>query len=88
LYLDITPLNNHIAPSLSSLSPLQQQLSIMADTKKKVNPLLPMSAGCIAGGIEACAVWPMEYIKVSFFSHFRSADRFSVFGFDVFYYAL
>lgn len=35
----------------------------MASTKKK-NPLLAMSAGCIAGGIEATAVWPMEYIKV------------------------
>lgn len=23
-----------------------------------------MAAGCIAGGIEATAVWPMEYIKV------------------------
>jgi solute carrier family 25 citrate transporter 1 len=33
-----------------------------AATKKK-NPLLPMAAGCIAGGIEATAVWPMEYIK-------------------------
>ena len=30
----------------------------------KRNPLLAMSAGCIAGGIEATAVWPMEYIKV------------------------
>lgn len=34
-----------------------------AKTKKK-NPLLAMSAGCIAGGIEATAVWPMEFIKV------------------------
>lgn len=32
-------------------------------TKKKKNPLLAMSAGCIAGGIEATAVWPMEFIK-------------------------
>eukprot|EP00816_Leptocylindrus_hargravesii_P012430 CAMPEP_0196810436 /NCGR_PEP_ID=MMETSP1362-20130617/10253_1 /TAXON_ID=163516 /ORGANISM="Leptocylindrus danicus, Strain CCMP1856" /LENGTH=288 /DNA_ID=CAMNT_0042185423 /DNA_START=66 /DNA_END=932 /DNA_ORIENTATION=+ len=31
--------------------------------KKKTNPLLPMAAGCIAGGIEATAVWPMEFIK-------------------------
>lgn len=31
--------------------------------KKKKNPLLPMAAGCIAGGVEATAVWPMEYIK-------------------------
>lgn len=34
----------------------------MAPDKKK-NPLLPMAAGCIAGGIEATAVWPMEFIK-------------------------
>jgi hypothetical protein len=61
----------------------------MAATNKKTNPLLPMSAGCIAGGIEACAVWPMEFIKVSFSSHFRrAAERFSVLGFGVFYYAL
>jgi len=32
------------------------------DAKKK-NPFLPLSAGCIAGGIEATAVWPMEFIK-------------------------
>mmetsp|Transcript_1114 Transcript_1114/g.2632 ORF Transcript_1114/g.2632 Transcript_1114/m.2632 type:complete len:291 (-) Transcript_1114:48-920(-) len=31
-------------------------------TKKK-NPWTPMAAGCIAGGIEATAVWPMEFIK-------------------------
>ena len=31
--------------------------------KKKKSPLLPMAAGCIAGGIEATAVWPMEFIK-------------------------
>ena len=30
---------------------------------KKKSPLLPMAAGCIAGGIEATAVWPMEFIK-------------------------
>ena len=30
---------------------------------KKRSPLLPMAAGCIAGGIEATAVWPMEFIK-------------------------
>jgi solute carrier family 25 citrate transporter 1 len=34
----------------------------MADTKKS-NPILAMAAGCIAGGIEATCVWPMEYIK-------------------------
>lgn len=32
--------------------------------RKKKHPLLALSAGCIAGGIEATAVWPMEYIKV------------------------
>jgi len=32
-------------------------------TPKKQGPLLPMAAGCIAGGVEATAVWPMEYIK-------------------------
>ena len=39
----------------------------MANDKKKTttSPLLAMSAGCIAGGIEATAVWPMEFIKVS-----------------------
>mmetsp|Transcript_53218 Transcript_53218/g.64155 ORF Transcript_53218/g.64155 Transcript_53218/m.64155 type:complete len:288 (-) Transcript_53218:136-999(-) len=31
--------------------------------EKKKNPLLPMAAGCIAGGVEATAVWPMEFIK-------------------------
>jgi hypothetical protein len=31
---------------------------------KKRHPLLALSAGCVAGGIEATAVWPMEYIKV------------------------
>jgi len=30
---------------------------------KSKNPFLAMSAGCIAGGIEATAVWPMEFIK-------------------------
>lgn len=31
--------------------------------KKSSNPLVSMTAGCIAGGIECIAVWPMEYIK-------------------------
>uniref|UniRef100_A0A7S4N5N2 Uncharacterized protein n=1 Tax=Odontella aurita TaxID=265563 RepID=A0A7S4N5N2_9STRA len=35
----------------------------MAPDNKKKNPLLPMAAGCVAGGIEATAVWPMEFIK-------------------------
>mmetsp|Transcript_10924 Transcript_10924/g.19604 ORF Transcript_10924/g.19604 Transcript_10924/m.19604 type:complete len:296 (-) Transcript_10924:342-1229(-) len=30
---------------------------------KKKNPWTPMAAGCIAGGIEATCVWPMEFIK-------------------------
>jgi hypothetical protein len=33
-------------------------------TKKPNNPLTAMAAGCIAGGVEASAVWPMEFIKV------------------------
>lgn len=32
-------------------------------TDKKPSVLLPMAAGCIAGGVEATAVWPMEFIK-------------------------
>lgn len=32
-------------------------------TQQKKNPLTAMAAGCIAGGVEATAVWPMEYIK-------------------------
>lgn len=32
-------------------------------TQRKPGPLLPMAAGCIAGGIEATSVWPMEFIK-------------------------
>ncbi|GAB5369620.1 hypothetical protein AAMO2058_001420900 [Amorphochlora amoebiformis] len=31
--------------------------------KKSKNPVVALSAGCIAGGIEATCVWPMEYIK-------------------------
>mmetsp|Transcript_8045 Transcript_8045/g.23128 ORF Transcript_8045/g.23128 Transcript_8045/m.23128 type:complete len:291 (+) Transcript_8045:138-1010(+) len=31
--------------------------------KKSKNPLTAMAAGCIAGGVEATAVWPMEFIK-------------------------
>lgn len=43
----------------------QQELLFAMTDKKKNNPLLAMSAGCIAGGIEATAVWPMEFIKVN-----------------------
>ncbi|KAL7544444.1 hypothetical protein ACHAWF_007825 [Thalassiosira exigua] len=35
----------------------------MSAPPKKKNPWTPMAAGCIAGGIEATAVWPMEFIK-------------------------
>lgn len=35
----------------------------MSSAPKKKNPWTPMAAGCIAGGIEATAVWPMEFIK-------------------------
>jgi solute carrier family 25 citrate transporter 1 len=31
--------------------------------KKSANPLVSLTSGCIAGGIECVAVWPMEYIK-------------------------
>jgi solute carrier family 25 (mitochondrial citrate transporter), member 1 len=34
----------------------------MPNSKKK-HPLLPVAAGCVAGAIEATAVWPLEYIK-------------------------
>jgi hypothetical protein len=33
-------------------------------SKKSNNALTAMTAGCIAGGVEATAVWPMEFIKV------------------------
>jgi len=32
-------------------------------TKKKETPLISVLSGAIAGGVEAIAVWPMEYIK-------------------------
>lgn len=31
--------------------------------EKKPNRLLPIAAGCIAGAVEATAVWPLEFIK-------------------------
>jgi solute carrier family 25 citrate transporter 1 len=31
--------------------------------EKKQNKLLPIAAGCIAGAVEATAVWPLEFIK-------------------------
>jgi Mitochondrial carrier protein len=30
---------------------------------KKVNPWVSLTTGCISGGIECIAVWPMEFIK-------------------------
>jgi len=35
----------------------------MSNDNKSPNKLLPMASGCIAGGIEATCVWPMEFIK-------------------------
>jgi len=35
----------------------------MAKVEKKKSPLLAMSAGCIAGAVEATCVWPMEFVK-------------------------
>lgn len=35
----------------------------MPSDKPQTNKLLPLAAGCIAGGVEATAVWPMEFIK-------------------------
>jgi solute carrier family 25 citrate transporter 1 len=35
----------------------------MSTQPKKSNPLTAMTAGCIAGAVEATSVWPMEYIK-------------------------
>ena len=31
--------------------------------EKKSSKLLPIAAGCIAGAVEATAVWPLEFIK-------------------------
>jgi solute carrier family 25 (mitochondrial citrate transporter), member 1 len=31
--------------------------------KKSSNPLVSLAVGCISGGVEAIAVWPMEYMK-------------------------
>lgn len=33
------------------------------EKNKSSNPWVSLSAGCIAGGIECVAVWPMELIK-------------------------
>lgn len=31
--------------------------------KKSSNPMVSLTAGCIAGAVECVAVWPMEFIK-------------------------
>jgi solute carrier family 25 citrate transporter 1 len=31
--------------------------------RKSANPMVSLTAGAIAGGIECISVWPMEYIK-------------------------
>ena len=50
------------------------RLSAMSEAhKKKKSPVLAMAAGCIAGGIEATAVWPMEFIKTQLQLHSKSA---------------
>lgn len=43
------------------------------NTKTKKSPLLPLAAGCIAGGIEATVVWPMEFIKTQLQLHAKGS---------------
>mmetsp|Transcript_14123 Transcript_14123/g.26494 ORF Transcript_14123/g.26494 Transcript_14123/m.26494 type:complete len:289 (+) Transcript_14123:134-1000(+) len=45
----------------------------MVDSKKPKSPLLPLAAGCIAGGIEATCVWPMEFIKTQLQLHAKGS---------------
>jgi len=45
----------------------------MGNDKKVKSPLLPLAAGCIAGGIEATCVWPMEYIKTQLQLHAKGS---------------
>jgi hypothetical protein len=40
-----------------------QKKSEKMATNKSSNPLTAMSAGCIAGAVEATVVWPMEFMK-------------------------
>jgi len=35
----------------------------MSELPKKRSPFITLAAGCVAGAIEAMAVWPMEFIK-------------------------
>ncbi|CAM9095513.1 unnamed protein product [Chrysoparadoxa australica] len=39
------------------------RFGLLQATKKSKNPSVALTAGCIAGGIEAMAVWPMEFMK-------------------------
>lgn len=41
-------------------------VSLSEDTmpKKSSNPLISVTSGCIAGGVEAICVWPLEFVKV------------------------
>ncbi|GKY93325.1 hypothetical protein MPSEU_000300100 [Mayamaea pseudoterrestris] len=47
---------------MASTNSISQQIP-PPPRKKHKNPLLPMAAGCIAGGVEATLVWPMEFTK-------------------------
>ncbi|CAM9347412.1 unnamed protein product [Ascophyllum nodosum] len=35
----------------------------MPSAKKSANPVVALTSGCIAGGVEAMCVWPLEYVK-------------------------
>ena len=37
----------------------------MPSAKKSANPVVALTSGCIAGGVEAMCVWPLEYVKAS-----------------------
>ena len=51
--------------SETTLSRLQFCDGAMSEggSSKKVNPWVSLTTGCISGGIECVAVWPMEFIK-------------------------
>lgn len=63
-YQELSKRELNIAPKSSNFE-LVYLFATMSTQKR--NPFLAMSAGCVAGGIEATAVWPMEYIKVRSF---------------------
>lgn len=46
---------------------------MVESAKSKNPPLLPLVAGCIAGGIEATCVWPMEFIKTQLQLHAKGS---------------